>query len=59
MDRNFRWEASTGELKMTQRNRQKNRETGRKVRVRGEEGKREKVSVCACMHANNISRLIK
>ena len=47
MDRNFRWEASTGELKMTQRNRQKNRETGRKVRVRGEEGESE----CVCVYA--------
>ena len=44
MDGNFRWEVSTGELKVTQRNRQKNKETERKVRGRRE---REKV----CVHA--------
>ena len=51
MDKNFRWEVLTGKLKVTQRNRQKNRETGRKVRVRGRGG-RECVCVCArvCAH---------
>ena len=42
-----------GELKVTQRNRQKNRETGRKVRVRGRGG-RECVCVRACVHTNNL-----
>ena len=31
----LRWEVSTGEPKVTQRNRQANRGMGRKVRVRG------------------------
>ena len=35
----LRWEVSTGEPKVTQRNRQTNRGTGRKVRVRGGEDK--------------------
>ena len=52
MDRNFRWEVSKGELKVTQRNRQKNRATGRKVRVRGG---REKVCVWLCERQQHFS----
>ena len=50
MNRNFRWEVLTGKMKVTQRNRQENKET-----EIDREGERD--SVCAC--ANNISRLIK
>ena len=43
----FRWKVSTGELKVTQRNRQKNKGTERKVRGRRRERERERVCVRA------------
>ena len=54
MGRNFRLEVSTGELKVTQRNRQKNREKGRKVRVRGGKGE----SVCVCVRACTLTTFL-